>query len=108
MNTKEILAALRADRSKLDKAIAAIEALAGVPMVSTTPVGRTTKDAVSKPKKRVMSAAGRRRIAEAQSARWAAKKDTAKSPDEGRKPLEACAAKGRWPRASNARKVGKP
>jgi hypothetical protein len=79
MNTKEILANLRAERDKLDKAIAAIEALAEAPMTLTKTVSEAAKSADSKPKKRVMSAAGRKRIAEAQRARWAAKKAAAKA-----------------------------
>ena len=74
MNTKAILANLRVQCEKLDKAITALEALAEAPAASTKTNDKATKGSAGKPKKRVMSAAGKRRITEAQRARWAAKK----------------------------------
>jgi hypothetical protein len=58
MNTKEILATLRAERDKLDKAITALEALAETPPASTKANEKATKGAAGKPKKRAMRLAG--------------------------------------------------
>ena len=79
MNTKEILASLRAERDKLNKAITAVETLAEAPPSSAKANNKATTSAAGKPKKRVMSAAGRKRISEAQRARWAAKKASEKT-----------------------------
>jgi hypothetical protein len=54
MNTHEILAALEAERDRLDKAISALQ--------RTTPARRARR----------MSAEGRKRISEATKKRWAA------------------------------------
>ncbi len=106
MNTKEILANLWAERDKLDKAIAALEALAETPPASKAN-DKATKGAAGKPKKRVMSAAGRKRIAEAQRARWAAKKASEKNAAEVKKSLQAGTSQGGSVRVRNARKRGK-
>jgi hypothetical protein len=81
MDAKTILADLRAERDRLNLAIAAIESLEG----TTAPVkrGRPAKSAattVPTVKKRTMSAAARKRIAEAQRKRWAAKRAAEKKP----------------------------
>jgi hypothetical protein len=80
MDTKAIIANLRSERSRLDTAIAALEALEG----TTAPSKRGRKPAsiagTTIPKKRTMSAAGRKRIAAAQRARWAAKRAAEKKP----------------------------
>jgi hypothetical protein len=76
MDTAQILADLRAERGRIDNAIAALEALDG-----TKPVGKpaTVQDAKEAGQKvrRTLSPAGRRKIAVAQKARWAAKKKQA-------------------------------
>lgn len=76
MDTRAILANLRAERDRLNQAIAALEALDA----TTEPVsrlGHKVKEP-AKNKTRTMSAAGRQRIAEAQKKRWAKKKAAAK------------------------------
>jgi hypothetical protein len=76
MDTQVILASLRAERDRLNQAIAALEALdAAIDPVSRP--GRKVGEP-AKNKTRTMSAAGRRRIAEAQKKRWAKKKAAAK------------------------------
>ncbi|SRR6266542_3748506 len=80
MDTAQILSTLRAERDRLDQAIAALEALGGSTPSSTKPGRKPTTANVPSVKKRTMSAAGRKRIAEAQKARWAAKKAAEKKP----------------------------
>jgi hypothetical protein len=78
MDTKEILAGLRAERDRMNQAIAALEALD-----STSPSlakrGRkpaaSTAPAQTAAKKRVVSPQARKRMAAAQKARWARKHD---------------------------------
>ena len=77
MDTQEILANLRAERDRLNQAIAALEALDETTKPASRP-GRKIKEP-AKNKTRTMSAAGRQRIAEAQKKRWAKKKAAAKS-----------------------------
>ena len=60
-NLSAVLAQLRAERDRLDQAIAALEGL----------VSNGASNKVNRPAKRVMSPAARRRIVAAQKARWA-------------------------------------
>jgi len=64
MNTKRILAELRAERDRIERVIAAIEGVN-----STTRLARHLKRAIRKTHR--ISTAGRARIAAAQRARWA-------------------------------------
>ena len=70
MNINGILAELRAERDRIDRAIAAIEGLNSTGRRRGRPPGSTTA-----PKKlgrrRHMSAAGRKRISQATKKRWA-------------------------------------
>lgn len=120
MDTKSILTDLRSERDRLDQAIAALEALG-----ATAPAKRGRKPATTPtmPKKRTMSATGRKRIAAAQRARWAAKraaekKAAAKTPvakkaapkkrvvsAESRKKM-AEAQRKRWAKKKRAAKSG--
>ena len=78
MDTRTILADLKAELSRITQAIAAIEALG---TGAATPEATTAARPAPQPgKRRRMSTAGRRRISEATKARWAARrKATAKS-----------------------------
>jgi len=82
MNVNEIVRQLRDERSKLDAAILALEGVsAGGSRVKRRgrPPGITTKPAAdATPKRRAMSAAARKRIAEAMRKRWAAAKKSGK------------------------------
>jgi hypothetical protein len=87
MNTKTILAELRAQRDRIDLAVAAIEALHGT--LASTPRTAIKAAAQPAPKKRAVSPEARQRMAEAQQKRWAktrravkavAKKTAAKAP----------------------------
>jgi hypothetical protein len=72
MDTKAIIAHLRAERDRIDGAIAALEALNRTGRRRGRPAGSTAGP--SKRGRRRMSAGARRRIAAAMRARWAAKK----------------------------------
>ena len=76
MDTAQILADLRAQRTRIDDAIAALEALNGTKPVGEPAAAREVKEAGQKVR-RTLSPAGRRKIAAAQKARWAAKKQQA-------------------------------
>jgi hypothetical protein len=88
MNLSEIVAQLKNERSRLDAAIQALEGISGASAGGMSdgkrrgrPPGSTNKTtpAVSGPaKKRGMSAAARKRIADAMRKRWAAAKKSGK------------------------------
>ena len=69
MDIKAILSQLKAERDRLDKAIAALEGLES----SGTSRGRGRRRG-----RRRMSAAGRKRISEMMKARWAARRKATK------------------------------
>lgn len=83
MNLTEIVLQLRDERRKLDAAIQALEQVNGGTSDAIKrrgrPPGTTSKPAAGGPKKRrVMSPAARKRIAEAMRKRWAAAKKSGK------------------------------
>ena len=82
MNVTEIVRQLRDERSRLDAAIQALEGVGGASAPIKRrgrPPGTTNKPATGGPKKRRgMSAAARKRIAEAMRKRWAAAKKSGK------------------------------
>jgi hypothetical protein len=83
MNVTEIVLQLRDERSRLDAAIQALEGVGGVTSAPIKrrgrPPGITNKLTSGGPKKRRgMSAAARKRIAEAMRKRWAAAKKSGK------------------------------
>jgi hypothetical protein len=81
MDTRKILSELRAERNRIDQAIAALEAL---DTTAATPAARTNKPG-PKPRgpkpggRRHMSAAGRQRISEMMKKRWAERRKRAKA-----------------------------
>ena len=78
MNLQKIVAELRAERDRLDKAIAALNSVSTQPRRGRPPKAVQTS---ARPKRRRLSAAGRARIAAAQHARWAkAKQSQASKP----------------------------
>jgi hypothetical protein len=80
MDTSTILAVLRAERDQIDSAIAALEALGdGASAVRSTPKAAQVKTTPTKGK-RVLSAASRKKMADAAKQRWAAKKAAEKKP----------------------------
>ncbi|MGA2992679.1 MAG: hypothetical protein ABSD88_19595 [Candidatus Korobacteraceae bacterium] len=79
MNTNSILADLRAERDRLDKAIAALEAL---DLTGTARRGRpATAKAAPKQRRRRrrITAAARKRMSEMMKRRWAARKRAGKA-----------------------------
>ncbi len=73
MDTKRILAELRAERSRIDHAIAAIEGLS-TGIVTTARIGRPRPSVSAPRRRRRLSAAARKRISEMMKARWAERK----------------------------------
>jgi hypothetical protein len=80
MAKRSLVAELRHELTEAERRVnalrAALSALAGIQMASA-PAGRKGRNAsptAAAPKKRRISAAGRRRISEAQKARWARRK----------------------------------
>ena len=83
MNVTEIVQQLRDERSRLDAAIQALQGLGGGASAPIKrrgrPPGTTSKLTAGGPKKRPgMSAAARKRIAEAMRKRWATAKKSGK------------------------------
>jgi hypothetical protein len=76
MDTKTILADLRAQRDRIDQAIEALESLNGTPATRAGKPASGTKPTTTK---RVVSPEARRRMAEAQQKRWAKKKRAVKA-----------------------------
>jgi hypothetical protein len=69
VNLQKIVAELRAERDRLDKAIAALNGVSTQPRRGRPP--KAVQTSVRPKRRRRMSAAGRARIAAAQRARWA-------------------------------------
>ena len=77
MDTRIILADLKAELNRLNQAIAALESLNGTATAmprTTTPAGRA---APTEAKKRGLTPAGRRRLSAMMKARWAARRKIA-------------------------------
>lgn len=72
MDTRQILADLRAERSRIDQAIAALETLSGVAAPARGTAARPRHGGV-----RHMSVAARKRISERMKQRWAERKKKA-------------------------------
>jgi hypothetical protein len=68
MDTKQILNQLHAERNRIDRAIAAIEA------IHSDSVSRSTSASPHKRRRSRMSAAGRKRLSELMKKRWASGK----------------------------------
>ena len=113
MEIKRILADLRAERNRLDRAITALEALNGRASRDTTerPTTTATQPATKQPHagRRRMSAAGRKRISEAAKKMWAERKKATTIPSPRRAMSAATKrklsqlAKARW--AENKKKA---
>jgi hypothetical protein len=72
MDTKSILSQLRAERARIDQAIAALQALDGVARSSAG--ASVAKAAPGARRRRRMSAATRKRLSEMMKKRWAARR----------------------------------
>ncbi len=76
MDTRTILADLRAELDRIDQAIAALESLDGTPTAAPGATIPAAKTAPKQPGKRRLSPAARKRISEAAKKRWAERKAT--------------------------------
>lgn len=77
MDTKSILTALRAERDRLNQAIAALESLDSAGSTIVRQAGTT---AAKQSRKGGLTAAGRRRLSAMMKARWAARRKTSARP----------------------------
>jgi hypothetical protein len=80
LDTQQILKDLKAERDRINQAIAAIEGLTSndtTPVHPEKPAGKSLAPTAPKKKTRHMSVAARKRIGEAVKARWAAQKKAA-------------------------------
>jgi len=112
MDTRKILADLKAELNRLNQAIAALETLDGT-ATATTPAA---KAAPVLAKKRGLTPAGRRRLSAMMKARWAARRKQAAKPTSTKKaahkPMSAATkkrlsllAKRRWAARKKAAKA---
>lgn len=75
MNLQQIMAELRAERDRLDRAIAAVNGISTQPRRGRPP--KTAQIAARPKRRRRLSAAGRKRISEAAKRRWAKRRKKA-------------------------------
>ena len=112
MDTRTILADLKAELSRITQAIAALESLDGT-ATATTPAAIA---APAHAKKRGLTPAGRRRLSAMMKARWAARRKAAAKPTSTKtgahKPMSAATkkrlsllAKRRWAARKKAAKA---
>lgn len=79
MDTRRILTELRAERSRIDQAIAAIQGISSDGAVPRRGRPSTKTTSTSKPRRRRrMTAAGRKRLSEMMKQRWAERKKKVK------------------------------
>jgi hypothetical protein len=80
MDTRRILAELRAERNRLDQAITAIEAISSDGAVSR-PARQINPSSAAKPqrRRRRLTAAGRKRLSDMMKQRWAERRKKLKS-----------------------------
>lgn len=99
MNTKRIVAELRGERERIDKAITALESLGSNRFNTGARTARGIRPAMKRQRRHYrIRASGRRRISEAAKAMWAKRKKKARSRHMGaatRKRLSEL-AKQRW------------
>jgi hypothetical protein len=92
MDTKGILADLRAERDRIDRAIAALEAIGADAMIKPQ-----SQPAPMKNRGRRLTPAGRKRISAMMKARWAARRKAASKPapkqTSGRRTMSPAARK---------------
>jgi hypothetical protein len=98
MDTRTILADLKAELNRINQAIAALESLGG----TATAITSATKSAPMRGGRRRISAAGRKRISEAAKARWAARSKTARKSTTDQSRVKARRGGGRKKRRNGA------
>jgi hypothetical protein len=105
MDTKRILADLRAEYDRIDRAIAAFEAL-GADAVAVTPrqgIKPQPQPAPTKTRGRRLIPAGRRRLSAMMKARWAARRKAAAKPAPKRRRTMSTAARKKIAEAQRKR-----
>jgi hypothetical protein len=112
MDTKQFLKDLRAERDRINDAIAALEALNGSGVTQTVPAPDAAKTAKSFPVasvagKRVVSPEARQRMADAQKKRYAKAKRAAKKAAIAA-PVAKTSAKAVPATTASVKRVGKP
>ena len=107
MDIQNILSELKAEFSRINHAIAALEGLfSSAPRRGRPPKSKTAAPAPSK-KRRTMSAAARKRISEAMKQRWAQRQNkgtTTSKKASGKKNAAPKKSGGRRPMSAEARK----
>jgi hypothetical protein len=97
MDTRTILADLKAELNRLNQAIAALESLDGTATAMPRATTPATKAAPKQAKKRGLTPAGRRRLSAMMKARWAARRKQAAKPTtkatSGRRTMSPAARK---------------
>lgn len=83
MDTTSILQELHAERDRLDRAIAALEAISSGGAILFVAKHKPAIHAAAMGQRRRMSAAGRRRISEAAKAMWARRRNEKAAPKRG-------------------------
>jgi hypothetical protein len=80
MDIKPILTDLKAERNRIDQAIAALESLDGTATAASRATDVVAKAAPKLAKKRGLTPAGRRRLSAMMKTRWAARRKEAAKP----------------------------
>jgi len=80
MDTRTILADLKAELNRLNQAIAALESLDGTATAMPRATAAAAKAAPTQMKKRGLTPAGRRRLSAMMKARWAARRKASAKP----------------------------
>jgi len=97
MDTRTILADLKAELDRINQAIAALESLDGTATAMPRVAAPTAKVAPSQAKKRGLTPAGRRKLSSMMKARWAARRKQVAKPapqkTNGRRTMSAAARK---------------
>ena len=97
MDIYPILTDLKAERNRIDQAIAALESLDGTATAPSRATTSAAKDASIQAKKRGLTPAGRRRLSAMMKARWAARRKQAAKPTtkatSGRRTMSPAARK---------------
>lgn len=97
MDTRKIIVDLKAERDRINQAIAALESLDGTAAARSGATAVAAKNAPKQPGRRGLTPAGRRKLSAMMKARWAARrKQTAKpaaKQSKGRRTMSAAARK---------------
>jgi hypothetical protein len=97
MDTRRIIVDLKAERDRINQAIAALESLDGTATAMPRATTVAAKSAAKQPRRRGLTPAGRRKLSAMMKARWAARRKQAAKPaakqPRGRRTMSAAARK---------------